>query len=124
MGSNLTAFATTQYLNGWLHRPQQLTIPIGNDVDEVALALTADAYSRTGRAQAHALSADGEPVTTRHGLTVLPDTSTSHAARTITMPTGKSGQVLDDVLHGIARAYGAPTAYGVALDLEYPGFHG
>ncbi|WP_454884875.1 DJ-1/PfpI family protein [Sphingomonas oryzagri] len=124
-GSNLIAFATTQYLNGLLHRPQQLTIPIGNDVDEVALALTADAYSRTGRAQAYALSSDGGPVETRHGLTVLPDPSTSHAAtRTIAMPTGRSGQTLDDVLHGIARAYGAPTAYGVALDLEYPGFHG
>lgn len=125
LGRNLTAFATTQYLNGWLHRPQQLTIPIGNDVDDVALALTADAYSRTGRAQVHALSADGKPVKTRHGLTVLPDPSASYAAaRVIGLPAGASGQTLDDVLHSIARAYGAPTAYGVALDLEYPGFHG
>jgi putative intracellular protease/amidase len=124
LGRNLTAFVTTQYLNGWLHHPHRLTIPIGKGVDEMALALTADAYSRSGRAKAYALSADGKPVETRNGLTVLPDrVASSNGSRAIAMPASKPGQTLDGVLSGISRAYGAPTAYGVALDLEYPGFH-
>lgn len=33
-----------------------------------------------------------------------------------------SAQLLDVALAGIARRFGRSTAYGVALDLEYPGF--
>jgi hypothetical protein len=34
-----------------------------------------------------------------------------------------SAQAFDQVLAAIAERYGRSTAYGVALDFEYPGFH-
>lgn len=125
LGRNLSAFATTQYLNGWLHKPEALGIPIAPDVDELALALTADALTRTGRAHAYTVAAGPAPVETRYGLVLLPDrTDTASLKRTLPVPTGKPGLTLDHVLMDIARSYGKQTAYGVALDFEYPGFRG
>lgn len=54
-------------------------------VDELALALTADAWSRTFRSQAIALSAQAAPVKTRRGLEILPERSLEEAPRT-TLP--------------------------------------
>ena len=72
-GANLTAFAATNYTNHWFHSVQRIGVPVTAGVDEIALAVTADAYSRTGRSQAYALAASKDPVTTRHGLVLLPD---------------------------------------------------
>jgi putative intracellular protease/amidase len=125
LGRNLSAFATTQYFNGWFHKPQALGIPVGAGVDEVALALTADAYTRTNRAHAYALGTSQEPIETLHGLRLLPERTDARSLnRQVAIPTGKPGLALDRVLTDIARSYGRQTAYGVALDLEYPNFHG
>ena len=125
LGRNLSAFATTQYLNGWFHKPQVLGIPVSAGVDEVALALTADAYTRTNRAHAYALGASQAPVETLHGLALLPDRTDARSLHhQVAVPAGKSGLVLDRVLREIEHSYGWQTAYGVALDFEYPGFHG
>ena len=95
-------------------------------VNDIALAFTADAYSRTGRSQAYSLAATGEPVMTRHGLTLLPDRvvgANSSLDRTLaTFDTAPSMQTLDQVLAAIATDYGRSTAHGVALDFEYPRF--
>ncbi len=125
LGRNLSAFAATQYFNGWFHKPQALGVPVAAGVDEVALALTADAYSRTGRARAFALGATDAPVGTLDGLIVLPDrTDARSLTRVVAIPTDRPGLALHRVLTDIAQAYGSQTAYGVALDFEYPGFHG
>lgn len=125
LGRNLSAFATTQYLNSWFHKPQALGIPVRAGVDEVALALTADAYTRTNRAHAYALGTSQEAVETLHGLRLLPEqTDARSVTRQVAVPTGKPGLALDRVLTDIARSYGRQTAYGVALDFEYPNFHG
>lgn len=125
LGRNLSAFAMTQYLNGWFHKPQAVGIPVGVGVDEVALALTADAYTRTNRAHAYALGTSREPVQTLHGLHLLPERTDARSLdRQVVVPTGKPGLTLDRVLTDIARSYGRQTAYGVALDFEYPNFHG
>lgn len=124
-GRNLSAFATTEYLNGWFHKPQAMGIPVNAGVDEVALALTADAYTRTNRAHAYAFSTSQAPVETLHGLIVLPERTEARSLdRQVAVPAGKPGLALERVLTDIARSYGRQTAYGVALDFEYPGFHG
>ncbi len=124
-GRNLSAFAATEYLNGWFHKAQALGIPVAAGVDEVALALTADAYTRTGRAHAYALAANGTSIETLHGLTLLPDRADARSlTRIVAIPADRPGLTLDRVLADIARSYGRQTAYGVALDFEYPGFHG
>lgn len=124
LGRNLSAFAATEYLNRWFHTSQGVAIPVGPGVDEVTLAFTADAYSRTGRSHAYAIAGGEAPVETLHGLTILPDHSAVGATtRTVTLATGQSALALDHVLADIAGIYGRQTAYGVALGFEYPGFH-
>ena len=127
LGVNLGAFAATNYTNHWFHSMQRIGVPVAPGVDEIALAITADAYSRTGRSRAYAVSVSGEPLTTRYGLVLLPDDVAVNAkpldAVLPALASEASARVLDTVLASIATRYGRNTAYGVALDFEYPGFH-
>ena len=126
LGVNIGGFAATNVTNHWFHSMQHIGVPVTAGMDEIALAITADAYSRTGRSHAHALAASSDPVTTRHGLVLLPDRVIGDAATLdAVLPALKpvpSAQVFDTVLASIADRYGRNTAYGVALDFEYPGF--
>ena len=127
LGVNIGGFAATNYTNHWFHSMQHIGVPVTAGVDEIALAITADAYSRTGRSHAHALAATKDPVTTRHGLVLLPDrVPGDKAPLDVVLPalssTAPSARVFDTVLASIADRYGRNTAYGVALDFEYPGF--
>ena len=125
LGRNLSAFAATQYLNGWFHHPQTIGIPVRAGTDEIALALAADAYTRSGRAHVFAIGPAGSSIETRHSLVVLPDrTEVGPGGLTVEIPADKPALTLDRVLADVARRYGRQTAYGVALDLEYPAFHG
>lgn len=118
-GRNLMAFASTNYLNHWFHRQQAVGISVADGVDEVSLALTADAYTRTGRAKAYAVSASPNAILTAGGLKVLPD-GIGNVRTILSAPEGNMGTLLTN----ISRRYGRLTAYGVALDFEYPGFNG
>jgi len=121
-GVNLRAFAATYVTNGWFHRTDRVGIPVAPGVDDLALALTADAYSRTGRSQAFAFAPSRSPTRTRAGLVVLPDQATP-AANERTLPAlqyGPQRPLFDQVLASIATRYGRSTARGVALNFEYP----
>lgn len=125
---NLRALLATNYTNHWLHRVQRIRLPVAGGVDDIALALAADAYSRTGRSRVYTVAASLEPLPTRHGLLLLPDLRTDAAParedRELSWPASiPPALVLDRALADIAGRYGRTTAYGVALDLEYPGFH-
>jgi len=125
-GRNLLIFARTRYTNHWLHREQRIDVPTDAGVDEVALALTVDAWSRTGRSHARAVTEDGKGIVSRNGLVFVPepvDRNVGHADRVLP-PFGEmlSVQALDAALAQIADRFGRPTAFGVALDFEYPGF--
>ena len=124
-GVNLRAHLT-RFTNPWFHARQQVGVPLSNGMDDIALALTMDAWSRTGRSRAVALGEPSATVQTHDGLTVMPDTQTSSrepdqmlAPLVGVLP----GKVLGQVLDSIANAYGRRTAYRVALDLEYPEYH-
>ncbi|WP_220461394.1 DJ-1/PfpI family protein [Rugamonas apoptosis] len=126
-GHNLTALATTVYTNAWFHHDDALGIPAAPGVDEVALALTVDAYSSTGRSHAWLVADSVAPLRTRHGLRVIPDRSTGEMAgldHVLAAPDATApGKAVDRALAGIASLYGRTNAYGVALLLEYPDFH-
>lgn len=124
-GRNLTALAATNFINPALRRGQVVGVPIAAGVDEIALALTADAYSRTGLSKAYSVAGSGEPVLTRRGLRFLPDRISGQgtpADRVMTLRDLKPGEQLGAALAAITREYGRLTAFGVALDLEYPDF--
>lgn len=125
-GSNLGALAQTVYTNGWFHKSERIGVPVAAGMDEIALALTVDAYSSTGRSQAFTVADIKSPLRTRHGLFLIPDATIDEASgfdRMLT-PTNDmpSAAALDKALAGIALSYGRSTAFGVALVLEYPGF--
>jgi putative intracellular protease/amidase len=124
-GRNLTALATTNVINPNLRRQQSVGVPIAQGVDEVALALTADAYSRTGLSKAFSVASSNQPVSTAQGLRFLPDRVSGQGGlfdRTALVLGLKPGEQLDAILAAITRDYGRLIAFGVAIDFEYPGF--
>lgn len=115
----LTAIANT--LAFW--NREQLGIALTPDIDEVSLALIADAWSRTYRSHAVTFAATAEARTSRSGLRILPDRiATDWPARQ--MPPAAVGlppaRALDQTLEAIDARYGARTADFVAMQLEYP----
>jgi putative intracellular protease/amidase len=122
LGVNLFPLIAVNFTNGWFHKPEIIGVSVDQNTDEIALAFTADAWSRTGMSRAYVLSTDQLPITTKHGLIVLPDSVKHQTYNLKAIGTDTAMQTLDDALSGIAKRYGRSTAYGVALDLEYPGF--
>jgi putative intracellular protease/amidase len=113
---------TANKLAFWSH--EKVAIPVADGVDELALALTADGYSRTYRSAAFSVAASAGPVTTRRGLVLLPDATggaDSSWVREAVIPKGQgSDNALDLVLRDIGSIYGARTEDIVALQLEHP----
>jgi putative intracellular protease/amidase len=109
--------------NSYLNATQTVAIGVTEGVDEIALALTAEAYADTLRNDVH-LVGKKQTVRTRGGLQLVPDTLKSTGARfDITLSAVDSipaGQVPDKVLKDIEERYGARTARFVVLDWEYP----
>jgi transcriptional regulator GlxA family with amidase domain len=102
---------------------EKLGIALQPGVDEVSLALVADAWSRTYRSQALTFAGSPDPVDTRNGLRVIPDQASAEwprdqlVAGVAELPPAKA---LDEALVAIDARYGASTANVVAMQLEYP----
>ena len=62
------------YLRNWLSfwRHETLGVPVSEGVDEIALGLTVDAYSRTALSKAVTVGRSSEPVRSKHGLVIHP----------------------------------------------------
>lgn len=103
----------------WNH--ETVGIPVADGVDDIALGLTADAWSRTYRSKAVTVG-HRSSIMTRTGLTVLTDRLVDGAAPDILIPLSAGSlpaQSLDTALTNIALRYGNNTASFVALQLEY-----
>lgn len=104
----------------WKH--EQLGVELAPGVDEVSLALVADAWSRTYRSRAVTFAGTAGALQTRGGLRILPDqvaTSWPAERRIPAVGDRPPAHALDQALHGIAARYGARTADFVAMQLEY-----
>jgi putative intracellular protease/amidase len=102
---------------------EQIGIELTPGVDEVSLALVADAWSRTSRSRAVTFAGTADAQQTRNGLRILPDQVAPNWTADRLLP--KVGELppakaLDQALSGIEARYGAPTADFVAMQLEYP----
>ena len=106
----------TYAANAWFSRNDDIELPLVEGADEIALALSADAWSRTYRSRARTVAAATGPVRMRHGLRVLPDRTGTPPAAADLPPL----RALDRALDGIAQRYGRRTANFVSLQLEYP----
>jgi putative intracellular protease/amidase len=121
----LTTEHQKTFLRNWLSfwRQETLGVPVGEGVDEIALALTVDAYSRTALSKAVTVGTSGEAVRSRHGLMIHPLTSSQAAAvdHMLAPPhSDVAALTLQGVLAQIAARFDRPTAEIVALVIEYP----
>lgn len=112
--------AATNWLSFW--NKETIGIPIDDDIDEIALSLTADAWSRTFRSKAKTVHSSPDSKTfvkTRRGLWVKIDGQKEAAYHTILLSNKEPAKALDTTLVDIAKRYGSRTADFVALQLEY-----
>jgi transcriptional regulator GlxA family with amidase domain len=101
----------------------ELGVDLAPGMDEVSLALIADAWSRTYRSNVTTYAGSAAPVTSRNGLRILPDRVAAMVpamARVLPGASRKPAEALDLTLDAIEARYGKGTAHVVALQLEYP----
>jgi len=102
----------------WNH--EQLAVKVPPGIDEVSLALVADAWSRTYRSRAVTVGGPG-PVATRSGIRVLPEAGIPGPTKDVpAFGDLAPAQALDAALSNIELRYGPRTRYIVAMQLEYP----
>jgi putative intracellular protease/amidase len=106
--------AAANLLGFWSH--ETLGFQVTSGADDVALALTADAWSRTYRSKAVALNPAGYIVSS-HGITFLTEPDTE-ADVSLDIP-GAGVRSLDLAMMDIEERFGPLTAHFVAMQLEY-----
>ncbi|MEO4001415.1 DJ-1/PfpI family protein [Mesorhizobium sp. CAU 1732] len=116
-------FATTVLANRMAFwNREELGISLEPGMDEVSLALVADAWSRTYRSNV-AVFAGTDAVESRNGVRLIPDrvdAGMPEERRVSTFPDRKPADALDLTLDAIAVRYGERTTDIVAMQLEYP----
>jgi putative intracellular protease/amidase len=116
-------FAETAIRNGlaFLNR-ETFGIELSAGVDEVSLALVADAWSRTYRSRAVTFASTSGTRESRNGAQIVPDRVTSSWPAGTRLPAvnPQPARALDDALRAIRARYGARTTDFVAMQLEYP----
>lgn len=119
---NLWPLVQVNLTNHWFHRSDRYEIALLPGMDDLALALTADAWSRTGRGDVRTVSAAPE-VQGDTGLLWYTDAAATpgRKAQALEVVRAAPGTTLfDALLAAIDARYGDATALGVALDFEYP----
>ena len=104
----------------WKH--EQLGLGLEPGMDEVSLALVADAWSRTYRSRAVTFAGSAGAVETRNGIRIIPDQVATNwpAERLLPAIGGRQPRAsLNAALDGIAARYGARAADFVTTQLEY-----
>jgi putative intracellular protease/amidase len=115
----LTAIGNTAAF--WTH--ERLGIELKEGVDEVSLALVADAWSRTYRSQAVTFANAAGAQRSKNGIRVYPEQVAANWPAERLLPAvadRKPTEALDDALKGITDRYGTRTTDFVAMQLEYP----
>ncbi|HEU5050501.1 MAG TPA: DJ-1/PfpI family protein [Gemmatimonadales bacterium] len=100
---------------------EELGLALSPGMDEVSLALVADAWSRTYRSRAVTFADATAPVRTRAGARIIPDRPAGQASaqRLPAIGDRPPAHALDDALGAIEQRYGDGTSRVVAMQLEY-----
>ena len=102
---------------------EELGVELSPGMDEVSLALAADAWSRTYRSRAVTFAGSSEAIETRNGLRIVPDKVGGGSAKEDVVDAFADqapAKALDATLSNIESRYGPRTRYVVAMQLEYP----
>jgi putative intracellular protease/amidase len=100
----------------WTH--EVVEAPVANGEDEVALALRADAWTRSFRTRLVVISPGGGAVRSRHGLEILPDDRPRGRYVAPAHP-GTAVAQLDAALGDMDRRYGPFAVRLATLGMEY-----
>lgn len=113
--------AASNWLSFW--SKDKIGIPVTEGIDEIALALTADPFSRTYKSKAYSVSDSNEAILSKRGLKILPDLDSAKENKLdyVIELDGDMSPVdaLDTALVNIQKEYGKNTAKWVSLQLEY-----
>lgn len=101
----------------WTHETVEL--PIEDGIDEVALALRADAWGRSLRATVVTTHAGRSAVRSRHGLVILPDAEAHAGKYSIRVDDRGAVTQLDATLSDMGRRYGPAAVRLTELGMEY-----
>ncbi len=117
-------FATTVLSNmlAFWNR-EKIGLELRKGMNEVSLALVADAWSRTYRSKAVTFAASTDSIETRNGIRIIPDKpATGRLADEYlyTIADPRPVDALDQALLAITARYGERTAQIIAMQLEYP----
>lgn len=96
-------------------------VDVRDGLDDMALALTADAWSRTGRVSVSAESAASTSVRLRSGMTLVAERPRPDRPRLPLATTMKPLQQLDATLCQIQERFGVSRREWVVLEMEYSG---
>ncbi|TGK35949.1 hypothetical protein EHQ12_08265 [Leptospira gomenensis] len=103
---------------------EDVGIPVFQGMDEVSLALAADAYARTFRTNVFSISNSSGSIRTKSELLLIPDLQNEpnrFLDRSITMEKAETAvNVLKKTLTHIELLYGNSTSSFVSLQIEYP----
>lgn len=94
---------------------ERIAIAVRDGVDEVSLALEADAWSRTYRSRGAATTDDGRTIRTRGGIEI----DTERADHAHFTASNDGARALDLALDAIAARYSIATAHFVSMQLEH-----
>jgi putative intracellular protease/amidase len=94
-------------------------IPITDGVDEVSLALQAEAWGRSMRTKVLTTHAGRTPVRSRHGLVILPDAEAKAGSHVVEAATLPAVPALEATLAEMGRRYGAGVIRFAVLAMEY-----
>jgi putative intracellular protease/amidase len=100
-------------------RDEERRLDVVDGMDDIALAFTADAWSRTGHIKVRATAP--APVTLRSGIRLIPDAAAADAAPLPLEPDLQPMKQLDRTLCEIGARYGTSRREWVMMELEYPG---
>lgn len=101
-------------------RDDEMRVDAVDGMDDIALAFTADAWSRTGHITVQA--AAPAPVRLRSGITLLPDAAVAGNVSALPLsPDLKPMEQLDRTLCEIGSRFGDSRRKWVMIELEYPG---
>jgi putative intracellular protease/amidase len=98
----------------------RIGVPVADGVDEIALSLVSDVYSKTYRSQGFAVAEGNAEITTRGGLVLLPSAGEGMDWISAPFADWPPAEALDLALRDITARYGASTARFAALTLELP----
>jgi putative intracellular protease/amidase len=102
---------------------EQLSLEVKPGIDEVSLALVADAWSRTYRSRAVTFAESAGAIASRNGIRIVADQvggAQSQDDVVDSFGNRPPALALDEVLASIESRYGPRTRYVVAMQLEYP----